>query len=175
MTNQPLRELPVKPDLNQLKNQAKDLLKALIQGDSSATEEYLRVHPRPSLAVKPRLADAQLALARSYGIPSWTRLVKACQMTDAIWKDDRAAVKELVLADPKLLVEDARGVKGNWGPPMSYAATVGRREIVEMLKNLGSEDLEYALDRACLKGNVEVARVSARSLKRISPSAQPKL
>ena len=26
--------------------------------------------------------------------------------------------------NPELLHEDARGVKGNWGPPMSYAATL---------------------------------------------------
>jgi hypothetical protein len=56
-------------------------------------------------------------------------------MTNAIWQGDAATVRELVVKDPQLLHEDARGVEGNWGPPMSYAANVGRTEIIEMLHN----------------------------------------
>ena len=59
---------PRRPNLEQLKHQAKDLLRA-----------------DPSLG---KLAHAQRALARSYGLPSWPRLVLACRMTDAIWRDD---------------------------------------------------------------------------------------
>jgi hypothetical protein len=35
-----------------------------------------------------KLADAQFALARSYGVASWPRLVLACRTVDAIWLDD---------------------------------------------------------------------------------------
>ena len=79
-------------------------------------------------------------------------------MTDAIWLDDAAAVRALVLKHPRLLHEDARGVKGNWGPPMSYAANLGRDRIVEMLRGLGAEDLQHAFERACLQGRIETAR-----------------
>jgi ankyrin repeat protein len=105
-----------------------------------------------------KLADAQLALARSYGIASWPRLVLACRMTDAIWRDDVDAVRALVAKNPELIVEDARGVKGNWGPPMSYAANLGRDRIIDLLRERGANDLQHAFERACLQGRIETAR-----------------
>ncbi len=79
-------------------------------------------------------------------------------MTDAIWRDDADAVRELVLKHPRLLHEDARGVNGNWGPPMSYAANLGRDRIIAMLRGLGATDLQFAFDRACLQGQLDTAR-----------------
>ena len=152
------RHFPVRPNLEQLKHQAKDLLRAIRRFDASAVKDLGEHHPRRVEPAEAKLADAQLALARSYGLPSWPRLVLACRMTDAIWNDDREGVRELVLANPRLLHEDARGVDGNWGPPMSYAANVGRSEIVAMLRDLGATDLQHAFDRACLQGKLETAR-----------------
>ena len=152
------RHLPVRPNLEQLKHQAKDLLRALRRGDSSALAELARNHPERPSPEDAKLADAQLALARSYGLPSWPRLVLACRMTDAIWRDDAEQVRELVLQHPNLLHEDARGVKGNWGPPMSYAANLGRDRIIAMLSELGAADLQFAFDRAVLQGRIETAR-----------------
>jgi hypothetical protein len=74
------RHFPVRPDLNQLRNQAKDLLHAIRLGDASAIAELRKNHPKPIEPANARLADAQLALARSYGLPSWPRLVTACRM-----------------------------------------------------------------------------------------------
>ena len=87
------RHLPVRPNLDQLKHQAKDLLRAVRRGDKEAIEEFRRCHPEPSRfalnadkmpahltqdACAPiKLADAQLALALSYQAPSWPRLVQA--------------------------------------------------------------------------------------------------
>src|SRR5262249_17459205 len=105
-----------------------------------------------------KLADAQLALARSYGLPSWPRLVLACRMTDAIWRDDVDAVRDLVLKHPRLLREDARGVKGNWGPPVSYAATLGRDRIITTAGDLGAEGSPFAFDRACRQGRLDTTR-----------------
>ena len=51
------RVLPVQPNLEHLKNQAKDLLAKLQQADPAA-----------------RLTDAQHALAREYGFASWPKL-----------------------------------------------------------------------------------------------------
>ena len=133
------RQFPVRPNPEQLKHQAKDLLRAMRRDDPSA-----------------KLADAQLALARSYGLPSWPRLVLACRMTDAIWRDDAEAVRELVLKHPRLLHENARGVESNWGPPMSYAANLGRDRIIAMLRGLGATDLQHAFDRACLQGRIDI-------------------
>ncbi|MGH2651911.1 MAG: hypothetical protein ACRDHK_11965 [Actinomycetota bacterium] len=152
------RHLPVRPNLDQLRLQAKELLAAVRRGDPSAAAELGEHHPESIEPGEAKLADAQLALARSYGVASWPRLVLACRLIHAIWMDDAGAVRALVSKHPRLLEEDARGVKGNWGPPMSYAANLGRDRIVEMLRNLGASDVQFAFERACLQGRVETAR-----------------
>jgi hypothetical protein len=154
----PDRHLPVRPNLDQLRHQAKDLLRDIRRGDPNAVVELQKHHPRTIAPDAAKLADAQLALARSYGLTGWPRLVLACRMTDAIWRDDVEAVRTLIASHPRLLHEDARGVAGNWGPPMSYAANLGRDRIIEMLHGLGATDLQHAFDRACLQGQIDVAR-----------------
>ena len=152
------RHFPVRPNLEQLKHQAKDLLRALREGDPGARDDFREHHTKNITPESARLADAQFVLARSYGLPSWPRLLTACRMTEAIWRGDVDTVRELVLKDPRLLKEDARGVEGNWGPPLSYAANVGQDAIIEMLRGLGASDLEYAFGRACLQGRIGTAR-----------------
>ena len=152
------RHFPVRPDLEQLKHQAKDLLRAYRDGDPDADVDFREHHTKPVEPEQSRLADAQFVLARSYGLPSWPRLVTACRMTDAIWRGDVDVVREMVTRDPRLLEEDARGVKGNWGPPLSYAANLGQDAIIEMLRGQGAADLEYAFGRACLQGKIGTAR-----------------
>ena len=152
------RHLPVRPNLDQLKHQAKDLLRAIRRGDQAAAAELKKHHPEHVEIGHAKLADAQLTLARSYGLLSWPRLVLACRITDGIWRDDAEAVRELVLEHPRLLHEDARGVNGNWGPPMSYAANLGRDRLVSMLRDLGANDVQFAFDRACLQGKLDTAQ-----------------
>jgi ankyrin repeat protein len=154
----PARHFPVRPNLEQLKHQAKDLLRAIRQSDPSAIAELQNHHPKTINPENARLADAQFVLARSYGLPSWPRLVTACRMTNAIWRGDIDTVRELVLKDPRLLHDDARGLPSNWGPPMSYAANIGQDKIIHMLRELGAKDLQTAFDRACLQGQLETAR-----------------
>jgi Ankyrin repeat len=153
------RHFPVRPNLEQLKHQAKDLLRSMRRGDPSAVAELKKHHPKPVEPANSKLADAQLVLARSYGLPSWPRLVTAGRMTDAIWRGDVHTVRELVKKDPRLLHEAARGLPdSNWGPPMSYAANVGQDAIIQMLRELGATDVQHAFDRACLQGQIETAR-----------------
>jgi hypothetical protein len=152
------RHFPVRPNLDQLKHQAKDLLRAIRRSDSEAVADLREYQPKSIDPASARLADAQLVLARSYGLPSWPRLVTACRMTDAIWHGNVETVRAMVLRNPRLLSEDARGVEGNWGPPMSYAADLGQDGIVEILRSLGASDLQFAFGRACLQGQVETAR-----------------
>jgi hypothetical protein len=152
------RHFPVRPNLEQLKHQAKDLLRAIKQGEPAALAELKKHHLKTITPENARLADAQLVLARSYGLPSWPRMATACRMTDAIWRGDIDAVRELVLKDPRLLHDDARGLPSNWGPPMSYAANIGQNKIIQMLRELGAADLQHAFDRACLQGKLETAQ-----------------
>lgn len=152
------RHLPVRPDLNQLRNQAKDLLRAIRAGDPAAIAEFSANHPDKIDPTKAKLADAQFALARAYEAPSWPRLVHACQLVEAIWDDDLERVRELVTTYPNLLHESALIRESNWGPPMSYAANLGRDRIIEMLRELGATDVMYAFNRAVLQSKVETAR-----------------
>lgn len=155
----PDHRLPVRPNLDQLKHQAKDLLRAVRTGAPEAIELFRRYYPKPIPSATIKLADAQLALARSYEAPSWARLVQACQLSDAIWRDDRDRVRELVKANSALLTEAVLIRESNWGPPLSYAANLGRDEIIRLLHQLGATDLEHALGRASLQGQVATARM----------------
>jgi hypothetical protein len=155
----PKRHLPVRPNLDQLKRQAKDLLRAIRAGDALAIEELREFHPKKIEPASAKLADAQLVLARSYEAPSWPRLVVACLLIDAIWNDDIRVVREIVRKHPHVLHEEAVIRKSNWGPPMSYAANLGRDEIIKMLRDLGAMDLEHAVGRATLQSKVGTARM----------------
>src|SRR5690349_16894287 len=99
----PTRHLPVRPSLQQLRNEAETL------------------HNEEQIA----LSAAQEKLARSYGAPNWLRLVQSCELIDAIWLDDLATVRKLIDHNPNLLHENARIDKDNWGPPLTYAADHG--------------------------------------------------
>ncbi len=73
--------LPPSPNLEQLKNQAKDLLRAYRLGDQQARLRIQAYLPRPEDAASTspdgtgvRLSDALLVVAREYGFPSWPRL-----------------------------------------------------------------------------------------------------
>jgi hypothetical protein len=154
----PVRHLPVRPDAEQLRHQAKDLLKAIHEEDPSAVEDVRAFHPKKLKPAEVKLADAQLILARSYQAPSWTRLMLACSLIDAIWADDPDTVRELVTAHPYLLNESATIRESNWGPPLTYAANLGRDRIIALLHDMGAFDLETALDRATLQGKVGTAR-----------------
>lgn len=153
------RHLPVRPNLDQLKHQAKDLLRAIQRGNPAAIEEFNKHHPKPVSPDKIKLADAQLALARSYEAPNWLRLVQACNLIDAIWRDDLETVRALVVKHPNLLHQQALIRKSNWGPPLSYAANLGRDRIIKMLHELGATDLELAIDRATLQSKIGTARM----------------
>jgi hypothetical protein len=75
------KSLPSRPNLEQLKNQAKDLLHAVQSGDPEALERIRQNHPRWSAgsagetpATDLALSDAQLVIAREYGFANWPRL-----------------------------------------------------------------------------------------------------
>jgi hypothetical protein len=156
----PVRRLPVRPDLEQLHRQAKELLRAIHDGDSHAIAELRAQHPEMPDPSAAKLADAQLVLARSYQASSWTRLVHAVQLADAIWRDDPDKVLELVTRNPALIHEDVLIRRdSNWGPPMTYAANLGRDRIIRLLHGRGARDLESAAGRAALQGKADTVRM----------------
>ena len=68
----PVRPLPENPSLENLKKQAKALLKGLRAGDAEVLAWVKEFHPRAAAGFK--LSDAQLVTARSYGFASWAKL-----------------------------------------------------------------------------------------------------
>jgi hypothetical protein len=80
----PTKRLPESANLNQLKHQAKDLLREFRAGQMSAFQRLREFHPKlsevsdgemPSVTFS--LSDAQISIAREYGYPSWPRLKAA--------------------------------------------------------------------------------------------------
>ncbi len=76
--------LPAHPSVDQLRHQAKDLLRAAKSGDQAAAAQIAAVSERPTLSA------AQLVVARSYGFPSWPRLKAEVEARTASM-DQRAA------------------------------------------------------------------------------------
>jgi hypothetical protein len=156
----PDRRLPVRPDLEQLHRQAKELLRALHAGDADAMAQWREHHPESSDPSAAKLSDAQLVLARSYGAPGWTRLAHAVQLAEAIWGDDDGKVLALITRDAALLHEPVLiRTDSNWGPPMTYAANLGRDRLIRLLHSHGARDLESAAGRAALQGKPDTVRM----------------
>jgi hypothetical protein len=77
----PVKPLPSKPNLEHLKYQAKDLLKGHAARNAAVAQRIREFHPRFVAATDDEiftahlsLSDAQLAIARGSGFPSWARL-----------------------------------------------------------------------------------------------------
>ena len=103
----PSRTLAARPDLDQIKRQAKELLAAFRAGNADAIAEararYRDVDPETFA-----LHDAQLVLARSYGFDSWPKLkvyidgVTARRLVAAVRANDFPTVEALLDARPEL-------------------------------------------------------------------------
>jgi hypothetical protein len=77
----PVRQLPSRPNLDHLKQQAKDLMKAHAARTATSAQLIREFHPRlrgaadsAIFAAGFKLSDAQLTIAREHGFLSWTRL-----------------------------------------------------------------------------------------------------
>src|SRR5262245_47188448 len=68
----PARELPARPNIEQYKKQAKELLNAYTANDSTAIDRVRAQSSRPRIS----LADAQLVIAREHGFDSWPKFAK---------------------------------------------------------------------------------------------------
>ena len=63
-----MSRLPARPDLDQLRRQARELHRAALAGDADALRRLRQVSGAVGLSA------AQLAIAREYGFASWPRL-----------------------------------------------------------------------------------------------------
>ncbi|MGH3289574.1 MAG: hypothetical protein ACRDPD_33675, partial [Streptosporangiaceae bacterium] len=67
-----MADLPDEPSYEQLRNQAKDLRRAVLAGEPAALAEVAEHFPAAPAPFP--LHAAQLVVARRYGFPSWARL-----------------------------------------------------------------------------------------------------
>jgi len=156
----PARNLPARPDLRQLKHQAKDLLRAFRHGDPSAVADFADYHPNRVDATAAQLADAQLVLARSYAAISWPRLVAACELIDAVTHEEFDKLRELAGKHPEVLT-DGNGLAG-WTDPMASAAHIGLRRVIETLQTHGARSVSAAMGHPALHKWLDTLRVLAR-------------
>jgi ankyrin repeat protein len=92
--------LPERPNLDHLKEQAKDLLRDYRAGKPEATARFRASLPAAAdktqpelLAMGLRLHDAQSCVAREYGFSSWTNLKNYVDLrNDAVWKSRASGV-----------------------------------------------------------------------------------
>lgn len=158
----PLR-LPVRPNLDQLLQEARELHVAIRAQDPSALTLLARQPERPKHPDDVELADAQRIVARRYQASSWPRLVQACKLSAAIWDDDLHTVQQLIEASRSLLFEPVLIRRdSHWGAPMAYAANLGRSAIIQWLHEAGADDHLHAIDRAALQGQVDTLHLLHR-------------
>lgn len=108
MPTPPVRRLRERPDLDQLKSQAKELLAAFVAGEPEAVAE-VNAHYRGADPASFALHHAQLVLARSHGFDSWPKLkayvdgVTVTRLAEAVRAGDRARVRAMLKARPELV------------------------------------------------------------------------
>jgi len=96
----PVTPLPTNPDIDQLKNLARELQQRVRAGHPTAVDAVRKHHPRLAnldprrdAATNFRLADAQLVIARSHGCRSWVALrEQAAVVRDLTRRPDQVAV-----------------------------------------------------------------------------------
>lgn len=103
--------LPYRPSLEHQRKRARALMRAYCAGDGAAAERVQALHPRPPAADAFKLSDAQLVVARGYGVPSWPKLKAridrltrsaADRFVDAVKAGDTAGVRQLLADHPDL-------------------------------------------------------------------------
>lgn len=170
-----MTHLPARPDLEQLRHQAKDLLRDAQRGDPRAAACLRAISPRPILA------SAQLAVAREYGFDSWPQLKREVERREILNSRDLSRLSSLLAQDPDLAVAPL----SNWSDhplganPLNYVAMIrfdherlglpadlpGTGRVAAALIEAGAHvegmpgDFETPLITAASYGDTEVARV----------------
>lgn len=72
--------LPQDPDLDQLRNRARELQRAVRRSEPAAVARMSRWHPDPPTADRFPLTAAQLVVARQHGFASWARMRRYVQV-----------------------------------------------------------------------------------------------
>ena len=138
----PTRTLRERPDLEQLKRQAKELLERFTAGDAAAQAE-VNAHYRDADPPSFALHDAQLVLARAHGFDSWPKLkafvdgATVRRLIDAVRAGNIDDAHTMLKQRPEL----ARMSTANLGV-IHHAVLEGRPEMVRILMQHGANARE---------------------------------
>jgi hypothetical protein len=157
----PVKPLLSNPDINHLKHQAKDLMKAHALHRPDSAQRVTEFHPRFEKATDNeifsapfRLADAQLTIARERGFASWPRLKSRIEKPTTYDRLDLPHQKRIADATLRRAVDllDAGDVAG-------LRAHIRRHPDVHLLPSSSAEERHWALALASQLGQVEIVRM----------------
>lgn len=155
-----VHEFPPRPDIEQYRKQAKDLLRACQSGDSTAKARVEGVAD-PDNPI--RLVDAQRTLAREYGFASWPRFVRHVagltgKRSDAIGRFERAAeavvdgdeatLRRLLDHDPSLVI--ARSSRHHRATLLHYISANGVEDFRQRSPHNAPAIAEFLLARGAV-------------------------
>lgn len=136
------RTLRARPDLDQLKRQAKELLESFRAGDSEASKEVSAFYSGADPATF-ALHHAQLVLARAYGFESWPKLkayvdgVTVARLAEAVKTGDGEQARVMLKRRPELVHMDMAG--DNEHRALHYAVLARQPEMVRLLMQHGAD------------------------------------
>ncbi|HEV2425087.1 MAG TPA: ankyrin repeat domain-containing protein [Terriglobia bacterium] len=138
------RALPEKPNLNQLKKQAKELLNSFRAGEPETVAEVRTQHgAQPPGPENFHLSDAQRVIARTYGFASWPKLkafvdgVTVGRFMAAVQAGDLGRVGALLRQRPELVHMDTAGNNEHRG--LHYAVLRRDPSMVRLLMQSGAD------------------------------------
>src|SRR2546423_13019010 len=146
--------LPARPSLEQLRKQAKELLRALRAGDPTARSRFAAAN-RDIGSHQIQLAEAQFVIARELGFASWARLKhhiasferpsdfdeplwgrETWPFLTAVYAGDEKTVRQMLARDSTLAhAEDA------YLRPLHFAVRGARESMVKLLFDAGADPL----------------------------------
>jgi ankyrin repeat protein len=172
----PTRTLRERPDLDQLKRQAKELLAAFRAGQPDVAAE-VQAHYHDADPATFELHDAQLVIARAYGFDSWPKLkayvdgVTVTRLAEAVRAGDLAAMRAMLDARPELVHMDM--AEHNEHRALHYAVLDRNPQMVRLLMDRGADpfkgiwphrDATRALTIATERGYDDIVEIIKKAL-----------
>ena len=154
----PARLLPPRPNIEQLKNQARDLLNAHRSGAAEISTRFRASLPRLSeaseqsiLQAKITLRDAQSVIAREYGFSSWAKL-KVHVEGLPVQPDARQEILQALAERPKDVGRAIRAIQGDAQQVAPLLVALGQETTAEMMRWLSDTGIEMVTQAiACLE------------------------